>query len=124
MKTLSILTLAAAATMATASLSGCASISEKKCLTGNWGDIGYKDGIKGKRRDAISDYADDCADHGVTPNRELYLARYNEGLGFYCTYEKGHALGEEGASYNQVCSGALAADFSQGYDAGRIVYEI
>jgi len=33
-------------------------------------------------------------------------------------------LGENGSSYNQVCSGNLASGFSQGYDEGRAIYEI
>ena len=42
----------------------------------------------------------------------------------YCTYQRGYDLGENGSSYNQVCSGDLADGFSQGYDQGRVVYEI
>jgi len=42
----------------------------------------------------------------------------------YCTYEQGFELGENGNSYNQVCSGDLSTGFSQGYDEGRAVYEI
>jgi len=32
---------------------GCASISEDECLSGNWSDIGYKDGVNGKSRRKI-----------------------------------------------------------------------
>ena len=49
---------------------------------------------------------------------------FENGLVKYCTFEQGLKLGEDGSSYNQVCSGDLANGFSQGYDEGRVVYEI
>jgi len=38
--------------------------------------------------------------------------------------ELGLELGENGSSFNQVCSGNLASGFSQGYDQGRAIYDI
>lgn len=105
-------------------LVGCASISEGECVTGNWSDIGYKDGVKGKPRGKLADYAKTCAKYGAKPNRDAYLSAFENGLAKYCTYERGFELGENGSSYNQVCSGNLSTGFSQGYDEGRVVYEI
>lgn len=105
-------------------LSGCASISESECISGSWSDIGYKDGVKGKARDKLTDYAKTCAKYGVQPNRDAYLKAFENGLVKYCTYEQGYELGENGNTYNQVCSGNNATGFSQGYDEGRAVYEI
>ena len=105
-------------------LTGCASISEDECISGNWSDIGYKDGVNGKSRGKLADYAKTCIKYGVEPNRDVYLTAFENGLVKYCTFEQGLKLGENGSSYNQVCSGYLANGFSQGYDEGRVVYEI
>jgi len=105
-------------------LSGCASISEGECVSGSWSDIGYKDGVKGKARDKLGDYAKTCAKYGVQPNSAVYMTAFESGLVKYCTYEQGFELGENGSSYNQVCSGNNATGFSQGYDEGRAAYEI
>ena len=105
-------------------LTGCASISEDECISGNWSDIGYKDGVNGKSRGKLADYAKACIKYGVEPNRDVYLTAFENGLVKYCTFEQGLKLGENGSSYNQVCSGDLANGFSQGYDEGRVVYEI
>jgi len=105
-------------------LTGCASISEGECLSGNWSDMGYKDGVNGKSRDKLADYVKTCAKYGAEPNRQAYLTAFESGLVKYCTYEQGFELGENGSSYNQVCSGNLSNRFSQGYDEGRVVYQI
>jgi len=105
-------------------LAGCASISEGECVSGNWSDIGNKDGVNGKARGKLADYSKTCAKYGAEPNREAYLSAFNSGLIKYCTYERGFERGENGDSYNQVCSGGLSTDFSQGYDEGRAIYEI
>ena len=110
--------------LATIGFAGCASISEGECVSGNWSDIGYQDGVKGKARGKLADYTKTCAKYGAQPNREAYLTAFESGLIKYCTYEQGLELGENGSDYNQVCSGDLASGFSQGYDEGRVVYEI
>ena len=103
---------------------GCASISEGECVSGSWSDIGYKDGVNGKPRDRLADYAKTCAKYDIQPDRSVYLTAFDNGLVKYCTYEQGFELGEKGSSYNQVCSGNNSTGFSQGYDEGRAVYEI
>ena len=113
-----------AALISSGGLSGCASISEEKCQAGNWQELGYRDGSNGVKRGKASKIADTCAKYGIDMNFDAYLAGFNQGLPSYCTYERGFALGENGSSYNQICSGELAADFAPGYDEGRTVYEI
>jgi len=115
---------AAILSIAAIGLAGCTSISEDDCIAGNWSDLGYKDGVNGKSRDTLSGYIKTCAKYDVKLNRDVYLAAFESGLLKYCTYEQGYELGENGNSYNQVCSGDLSTGFSQGYDEGRAVYEI
>lgn len=103
---------------------GCATISEEDCLAGNWADRGFKDGKSGTSRDRIADYSEACAKFGASPDRATYLANFERGLLRYCTYDKGYDRGEAGRGYNEVCSGALADDFSAGYEEGRAVYAI
>lgn len=115
---------AAILSIATIGLIGCASISEDECISGSWSDLGYKDGVKGAARDRLGDYAKTCAKYGVQPDRTAYITAFDNGLVKYCTYEQGFELGENGSSFNQVCSSNPASGFSQGYDEGRAVYEI
>ncbi len=110
--------------LTSAGLSACATISEDKCLAGNWQELGYRDGSNGARRDKASKIADTCAKYGVDLNFESYLSGFDRGVSTYCTYERGYALGENGSSYNQICAGDLAAEFAPGYDDGRAVYEV
>ena len=107
-----------------ASLSACASISEDSCYAGTWEELGYKDGLNGRASTRIASYAKECSKYGVLPDRQAYLSAYDQGIIRYCTYERGFARGERGSSYNQACSGPLAAAFAPGYDAGRAVYDI
>lgn len=107
-----------------AGLSGCATISEDKCLAGNWQELGYRDGSNGVKRDKASKIADICAKYGVEMDFDAYISGFERGLPNYCTYERGFALGENGSSYNQLCAGPLAVDFAPGYDEGRAVYEV
>ncbi len=114
----------AALSIAAIGLTSCASISEGECVTGSWSDIGYKDGVNGKARGKLADYSKTCAKYGVTPDRSAYLAVFDQGLVKYCTYEQGFERGENGSSFNQVCADDPQSGFAQGYDEGRVVYEI
>jgi len=106
------------------SLASCASISESECQAGNWADIGYKDGVKGKSRAKIADYVQTCGEYGAEVDRQTYLQSYETGLTYYCTYDNGFERGQNGSSYNTVCGGPLATDFRAGYDAGYDEYEL
>ena len=105
-------------------LVGCASISENECLAGAWSDIGYQDGVNGRQKGKLADYAEDCARYAVAPDRQAYLQAYDQGLMEYCTYSQGLELGEGGKSFNQACSGHLSNGFAQGYEEGRLRYAI
>ena len=108
----------------TLGLMACATISEDQCLAGNWAEIGYSDGAKGKASSRIGKIAESCSKYGVSADHELYLANYKRGIETYCTYERGYDRGASGERYNQACSGELAAEFAQGYDKGAAVYKI
>ena len=105
-------------------LASCASISESDCLAGSWSDIGYKDGVRGKQRGKLANYAKTCSKYGVLPDRQAYLTAFEQGVTKYCTYERGYERGENGNDFNQVCADKPQSGFAEGYDAGRVVYEI
>ena len=103
---------------------GCATISKSECLSGNWVDLGYRDGTQGVARARIADYVHKCAEYNVSVNRQVYLENYEKGLSRYCTYNQGYGLGRNGSSYNAVCTDSQAADFRAGYNDGHHEYEI
>ncbi len=109
-------------------LVSCETISEQDCQAGNWADIGYKDGVKGKSRAKIADYVQTCSEYGAEVDRQTYLQSYDTGLTYYCTYDNGFERGRNGSSYNTVCGGSDntegAADFRAGYDDGYSEYEL
>ena len=109
-------------------LVSCETISEQECQAGNWADIGYKDGVKGKSRAKIADYVQTCSEYGAEVDRQIYMQSYETGLTYYCTYDNGFERGQNGNSYNTVCGGSDntggAADFRAGYDAGYSEYEL
>jgi hypothetical protein len=106
-------------------LSACASISDEECLAADWYSIGVEDGSKGYPMSRIGYYRKDCAEVGVAPDAEQYGEGRMVGLESYCTYERGYAKGKRGAGKNAVCPpGPLEAEFAQGYDAGRYIYEV
>ena len=106
------------------SLSACKTVSEDTCMAGNWEAVGFKDGTNGKSSDRLSKIAESCAKYGVSVDNLSYMSGYEAGLPKYCTFQRGFERGESGSSYNQVCSGDLAAEYAPGYEEGRVRYEI
>ncbi len=105
-------------------VSSCETISEDDCRLGAWSEYGYQDGLNGLTSGRVAEYAKKCGEYGVTPDSAAYLESYERGIVRYCTYERGYERGERGDSYNQACSGPLAADFAPGYDAGRAIFNL
>ena len=106
-------------------LSACSSISKEECLAADWYSIGVEDGAKGYDMSRIGNYRKDCAEVGVAPDAEQYNQGRLVGLESFCTYDRGYSEGKRGASNRNVCpQGNLQADFMEGYNDGRYVYDI
>jgi len=106
-------------------LSACSSISKEECLAADWYSIGMEDGAKGYDMSRIGNYRKDCAEVGVAPDAEQYSQGRLVGLESFCTYDRGYSEGKRGASNRSVCPpGDLQADFMEGYNAGRYVYDV
>jgi Protein of unknown function (DUF2799) len=100
-------------------LGGCASIPKSACQSGDWYDIGMRDGNSGRAEDRFLDHAQACAKHGLPANREHWLMGRTRGLEQYCTTRNGLAVGENNSRYGGVCPAVLEQGFLHGYDVGR-----
>ncbi|WP_159652362.1 DUF2799 domain-containing protein [Vibrio atypicus] len=101
-------------------LSGCASMSPEECKTANWYQVGYLDGHYGNNPNIIGSYAEDCAEVGISPDREKWQQGFDNGTLIYCSPDNGYTVGAEGREYHGVCSSNL---FLQNYQLGRQEYE-
>lgn len=115
-------TLATILLAGTAALSGCASLSESQCLAGDWQTVGYRDGTNGQDPSALLKHQNACVKHGVTPDRQAYLAGWDRGILQYCQPRNGFALGERGASFPHLCPDTVVDLFEAAYHDGRRIY--
>lgn len=115
--------LAALGATVFALLAGCASsMSKDECRTVDWRTVGYEDGVAGQPGDRIGEHRRACADHGITPNLDAYLAGRTAGLREYCQPHNGYRAGVNGHTYFDVCPADLAPAFVAAYDDGRALY--
>ena len=103
-------------------LHGCASMSEAECLNADWTVVGEIDGQQGRALSVLDNYRRDCADYGIVPNTQEYLAGRESGLMLYCTRDNGYREGRSGTRLEADCPAALAADFQHGYRLGQDVF--
>ena len=110
--------------MAVFPLQGCATMDKEECLTADWRQIGFEDGLKGYAPDRVAQHRKACAEHGITPDVPAYTQGRVTGLAQYCTPAKGFSLGHSGHPYSDVCS--LLPDqetaFHQGFLTGRDIF--
>ena len=98
---------------------GCASVPKSACQSGDWFDIGLRDGNNGRTEDRFLDHAKACARHNLPADREQWLAGRMRGLEQYCTTRNGLAVGENSSRYAGVCPAVSEPGFLRGYDVGR-----
>ncbi|WP_296642352.1 DUF2799 domain-containing protein [Roseinatronobacter sp.] len=100
-------------------LTGCASLTQEECLTGDWGGIGQRDGAAGRVADTqFARHVKACADAGITPDRAAWQRGYARGLQNYCTPLSGLNEGVEGRRYRNVCPAATESAFLRGFQIG------
>jgi hypothetical protein len=107
-----------------AALAGCASMDRTQCASANWYAIGLEDGARGQPLERLGARRRACAEHGVSPDAEHYVAGRNEGLKSFCTYERGFAEGRSGHGNAGVCPATVAAGFQSGYQHGRALWDL
>lgn len=105
-------------------LSGCATLSEDECRTADWRTIGYEDGMSGQLSRRIGQHREACAEVGIAPDLQAYLAGHKQGVKHFCRPQNGFNLGKRGAGYNGVCSGDAEYKFLRGYRSGKQVHQL
>lgn len=105
-------------------LNGCATMNQDQCLAGDWGAVGYGDGLNGRPLSRLDDHAKACAKHGVVPLEVPYRSARADGLTMYCTRERGFEEGRGGDAYHQVCPVDLEADFLPAYRDGQRLHVV
>ncbi|MBH0236272.1 DUF2799 domain-containing protein [Methylobrevis albus] len=104
---------------ALAALSGCATLSQEQCRSGDWVSIGRIDGEKGEPFERIAEHDKACGRFGITVDRAAYSAGRDAGLGQFCRPARGFAMSLAGEAYRNVCPPALEGPFLAGYDIAR-----
>lgn len=99
-------------------LQGCATLSKEECQRGDWFSIGRRDGSQGYLLTYFREHESACAEYGIQPNYSLYKRGRDEGLAMYCTPENGYHLGEQVATYYEVCPDSLKNSFLRQYVKG------
>ena len=101
-------------------LAGCASgMDSAECVTADWRAIGYEDGAQGRGTGSFGERRKACADHGVTPDFEAYMAGRDKGLAQFCRPQNAYRLGVRGIRYSGGCPNehedAFLAAHADGY---------
>ncbi|NVJ59953.1 MAG: DUF2799 domain-containing protein [Gammaproteobacteria bacterium] len=105
-------------------LQSCATLSKEECRAADWRTIGFSDGARGYASGRISDHREACAEYGVAPNLQQYLAGHKEGIRNYCVPNQGFDLGRRGTQYNGICPADLEPAFLSSYRQGQEIYVI
>ncbi len=109
--------------LSTLLLGACAAkMSKDECRTVDWRTVGYEDGVAGQPGDRIGEHRRACAEYGVTPDLNAYLAGRTAGLREYCQPHNGYRAGANGYIYFDTCPADLAEAFEIAYDEGRALY--
>jgi hypothetical protein len=106
-------------------LSGCSgrgTVSENQCTAGDWQTLGYRDGVNGHRSSRLLEHQDACVRHGIVPDRDDYMAGWEQGVREYCTPNNAFDVGERGWGHDNVCPADQRTDFLAAYREGRSLY--
>ncbi|MFC4655005.1 DUF2799 domain-containing protein [Rheinheimera marina] len=104
------------------SLVACSSISQQECQLGDWFAIGKTDAQQGIEASKFRSYQQECAKHGLSSDFQAYQQGHAAGAIEFCQYDNGVLWGQQGKSFNPLCSGALETEFRLGYERGRQWY--
>lgn len=104
-------------------LQACGGMDLAECRTADWRAIGYEDGVQGRAIGTLGKRRTDCAEHGVTPNFDAYVAGRNDGLSRFCRPQNGYRMGKRGKRYSGVCPGALERPFVAAHGDGLGVHQ-
>ena len=105
-------------------LAACASgMNSAECVTADWRAIGYEDGAQGRGTGSFGARRKACAEHGVTPDFQAYMAGRYKGLAQFCRPQNGYRLGTKGYRYTGVCPFELESEFQAAHTDGFGLYQ-
>lgn len=101
---------------------GYYSLSKEECYSGDWYNIGYRDGRADKPRSYLNKHQMSCNRLGININERIYYKGFDNGykdfVKAYCAPEHGFELGEAGDAYRDICPPELKREFVLNYDRG------
>jgi hypothetical protein len=100
-------------------LPGCGAVSKSECQSGDWYDIGVRDGARGYGEERFLENAKACAKHGLAADREQWLDGRMRGLERYCTPRNAFGVGARNESYAGVCPQYGEEDFLRAFGLGK-----
>ncbi|WP_338849633.1 DUF2799 domain-containing protein [Massilia sp. W12] len=109
-------------------LCSCASLSRDECLRGDWWQIGMADGSRGAGMQQLAQHQKACAEHGVIPNAQTWLAGRKQGLLSYCQAENAFQLGRKNSSHiagdcEEFQKPQFLAEYARGQEIWRLEHE-
>lgn len=105
------------------SLTGCASLSKDECLSGNWEEIGVRDGANGKPEEYLINHTTACAKVNVVPDRGAWNHGRERGLERFCQPNRMYSIGEYGGSFDAgICRNFDQERLTDAFEKGREVH--
>lgn len=105
-------------------LASCATVTKEECLTGNWREIGFRDGTEGRTTDFIQRHAKACSRVEVVPDPVAWETGRQAGLPAYCVPSKAYSVGRSGGSVSPVCSPDVMPTLRAANEKGRRYYDL
>ncbi|MBS0126623.1 DUF2799 domain-containing protein [Thetidibacter halocola] len=100
-------------------LAACATLNQDQCVSGDWREIGQRDGQNGRTADYIAQHVKACAEYGVTPDRTAWEQGRKTGLTAYCTPARAYDEGRDGRSLSPVCPASSLPALTAAHAKGR-----
>jgi hypothetical protein len=106
-----------------AALTGCASLSKNECLSGNWEEIGVRDGANGKPEEYLIEHTAACAKVNVVPDRGAWNHGRERGLERFCQPHRAYNIGEYGGGFDVgICRNFDQERLTDAFEKGREVH--
>jgi len=102
----------------TMAVSGCATVSQSECESGDWRSVGLKAGAAGLGEERYSEDLQACQKHGIRVDRDQWMEGHARGLERFCTVRNGYTKGTSRAHYLGTCPQPADSEFRRGYDLG------
>jgi len=103
---------------------GCATMSEKECMSSDWYAVGFEDGNRGYDANQFSKHHKACTKHGITADFKTYQSGRQQGLQEFCKPNRAFQYGSQGKHYAGVCPIEMESEFQLAYQDGKRLYKM